>query len=188
MKQSTRSLFYDILILIFCICFFVVGVFNVLNYGDIKNDKNDVNLGLSRTWLEAGFWLNIALVCITGYFMLYLALKIIFKPDLKFKDVIEELFGDKAKQDYDMTISVGKNPIEAVQVAAVSATLEARKLGKTLNESLKIGTVAGTVAGNYAGINKGDSKIISKIASENIIRNELSKYSKRIEKSESLDI
>ena len=182
MKETNKTLFYDVLILIGCITFFVIGIFNVLNYSDILKDKNDENLGLSRTWIQACFWLNIIVVCITGYFMFYSILKLIFRPDLKFKDYVKQIFGDKAKKDYDMTISVGRNPMEGIQVATAMAVNEARKSGKSLSESMKIGTIAGTYAGMSAGITKGDSKIISKIAAENVIKNELSKYTKPINK------
>jgi len=176
MKESTKNLFYGILIVLVSISFFTIGIFNVVNYSDIKRDKNDENLGLSRTWVEICFWLNIALVCVSGYFMIYSILKFVFRPESKMKDVIKQIFGEKAKNNYDMTLSVGKNPIEGIQVAAAMATSEARKEGKDLKESIKIGTIAGTIAGTSSGISKGDSKVISKLASENVIRNEISKY------------
>ncbi len=176
MKESTKNLIYDVFMILVSVAFLTIGIFNVINYSDIERDKNDENLGMSRTWIEVCFWLNIVLVAISGYFTIYSIIKLFFRPESKMKDIIKQIFGEKAKSDFNMTLSVGKNPIEGIQVAAAMATSEARKSGKDLRESIKIGTIAGTVAGTSSGINKGDSKVISKLASENVIRNELSKY------------
>ncbi len=176
MKESTKSLIYNILILIFTLTFFIIFLINVINYGDVKRSKSDDNLGLSRTTVEVLFWLNIIVVCVLGYIMLYTLFKILLRPELSFKKVMKLMYRDKAKTDYDMAISVGKNPIEGIQVATAVATSEARKLGKSLSESIKIGTVAGTQSGVLSGLDKGDAKVISKFAAENIIRNELMRY------------
>ena len=176
MKDSTKSLIYNFLTVLICSAFFVVYIINVLNYADIKKDKNDKNLGLSKTFVDVMFWINIVVVSILGYLVLYNLFKLILRPELSVKKALKMLYKDKAKSDFDMSISIGKNPIEAIQVAASAATHEARKLGKSLNESIKIGTIAGTQAGILSGIDKGDSKVISKFASENVVRNELMKY------------
>ncbi len=172
------SKIYIIFIILICIAFIVVGIFNILKYGEILKDDIDESLGVSRTSVQTLYWLNVVLVCFSGILFLYSIIKFYMSRKGKEKNEMSKNTLKDAQRHYSDAISLGKNNIEATQIVAVLTAQQARKEGKTLKESIKLGTKAGVKIGEVYGYPKGDSKVIAKFASENAIKNEISKYVK----------
>ena len=170
---------FRLFLIVFSIAFIVVGIFNIINLGKVLKDETTDALGLSRTTVQALYWLNIVLVCFAGLIFFYNLILLFSDNKEKIKSIIPKYFYQKAEQTYYDAIKAGNNPIEATQIATVIATQQARKEGKNLAESIKIGTKAGTQLGESLGYPKGDSKIIAKFAAENTIKSEVLKYVKK---------
>jgi hypothetical protein len=168
--------------LIFNVIVITISVFNVINFDKVLKDDNDDNIGLSRGYVRALYWLNIALAAVSGYIFLYTIVKAIFGKERieKVANLIPEYFTKKATSIYNGAKQLGATSIEATEAAALDATNDAIKQGKNLTEAIMIGTTAGTQAGVFAGFDKGDAEVIAKRGADKAVDMKLSKYIKKL--------